>query len=439
MLEYRSHRTLEAKRKLNQDHGSLFHDGARALETVIETHSNILRSRQESNENDHITVQVLGLVSDMLQEDPEARVHTRYLYTKCDRLIKEAQEKLGIKAPNCEDRYMDGPVMIPPHTPPTVQRQSQLSAPSRSHYQGMVPGSDTPSPSPQISHFSVASISQIEESEDPDAAQPPQAPDPSNGDLSSLRQCLYGSGGLTVSTITPEAIVQPQIRSVMKVQEGLKIKEYKKSRVKREWPGEANLADLEQRDHVEHTLLPAKLQLTHRRQAFVVDNTESLKPHLPEVTQIIKLLPYMLKNSDPDGIDMYFTKSTRQLKFKKKTKVLLEALCEEKFVGISNITIRINQIFEDYKAKLDSRPGAGRSPFRRTRSTLRTRPLNVYILTNGMWEPGCDLASSIRLLVEDIRRRSLPKDQVRIQFIQFGERPECTAKLQHLDSGLRLE
>ena len=437
VLEYRRRRASEARRSIGNEHGSLFHDGNTALDTVVDIHKQI-SIQQESNVDDHITIKVLELVSDMLQEDPDARPTTRQLSNRCHRLVRHAQEKLGLETHDNEQ--ISEPLMTPHNIPPDIQLKTRYSYPSKPHHQGTDPINNTPSQRQRDSDLSNTSNRQPKCLETAIPSQHLQSQIPTIETSGSPRQPLQGNWDQTSPTAAPQVTNYKLAHSTMTVRQGLEIKQNnKKSRMKRRWPGDANLVDLGHRDHVKYTISFERHLLTHKRQVFILDNTESMKVHRKTIIDIIELLPYMLKNSDPDGIDMHFTKSSRQLKSKKKTKALIEAVKEERFVGTSNIAILLNQIFEDYKAKLSSGPQPSHSFFRRTYTTRRPRPLNVYTLTDGMWEPRCDIEPIIRALVMNLRERGLPKDQIGIQFIRFGDEREGKEKLEHLDSGLGLE
>ncbi len=122
----------------------------------------------------------------------------------------------------------------------------------------------------------------------------------------------------------------------------------------------------------------------------------------------------------------------------KHTPQLLSALQSKgrSLRGKSNAASRLASILKDYQDKLDKeKEGSSRFTFRKPE---KTRPMNVYIFTNGVWQPHCDAATPIKRLVEKLESLRMPVDMVGIQFIRFGDNDAGKSKLVHLDSGLKL-
>jgi len=61
--------------------------------------------------------------------------------------------------------------------------------------------------------------------------------------------------------------------------------------------------------------------------------------------------------------------------------------------------------------------------------------MSIYILTNGAWQAGEDVATPILSRVKQLMET---KTECGIQFIQFGTDPQGLSQLQHLDKELRL-
>lgn len=65
------------------------------------------------------------------------------------------------------------------------------------------------------------------------------------------------------------------------------------------------------------------------------------------------------------------------------------------------------------------------------------RSLNVYIFTDGIWQPECDLKPLIRRVVNKLKGNEPYK--VGIQFISFGEDARGLESLETLDDFLDRE
>ena len=165
-----------------------------------------------------------------------------------------------------------------------------------------------------------------------------------------------------------------------------------------------------------------------------------MRAHLPQVRKTIDLLAYMLRQSDPDGLDLYFTKSSRNVKSKKRHTHLLRALDEQIFSGTTDLTIKLNTIIEEYKARSSNQAPKHRFPWlHRSQVIEPPRPLNLYVLTDGLVQPKCDIRSVVQKLVSFIQAHGLPNNHVGIQFIQFGRDADGEEMLGYLDSQLKLE
>ncbi len=157
--------------------------------------------------------------------------------------------------------------------------------------------------------------------------------------------------------------------------------------------------------------------------------------HWVEVQSLFGLLAYMVKNSDPDGIEVRFTKSNDQWKSKHTTK-LLESLKKKSQNGTCNMSSRLGSVLQEYQSKLDT--GGSRKFSLRAPSAKAVRPLSVYVMTDGLWQPGCDLQPLVERMVNSLVKHDLPREQVGIQFIRFGHDVEAASRLNQLDAELKL-
>ena len=175
-------------------------------------------------------------------------------------------------------------------------------------------------------------------------------------------------------------------------------------------------------------------------QVFLIDNCRSMRHHWGEVQNILDLLAYIVKNSDPDGMELYFTNSKDKFKSKKSSS-FLQVLKEKEATGESNMCQRMRAILHDYEIKSGCQQSS-RMPkgLRRWWKADLYRPLNLYIFTDGLWPDTSDPASNIiSSMVDHLNNNDLVKEQVGIQFICFGDDPNGLQRLQHLDSQLDLE
>ena len=163
-------------------------------------------------------------------------------------------------------------------------------------------------------------------------------------------------------------------------------------------------------------------------------------PYREQVRNVLELLSAMTQNYDPDGLDLYF--STECLRHRPKTNEQMLRLFDERSShGIPNMSERFSQIIEEYKGRFGKSNTFRLSKYLHPRSTPSKGPrrLSLYVLTDGVWQPGCTLITEIRSLVALLEEHKLPNRHIGIQFIRFGDDKEGQARLEKLDSGLGLE
>ena len=158
-----------------------------------------------------------------------------------------------------------------------------------------------------------------------------------------------------------------------------------------------------------------------------------MQKHWNEAMSLLSVLAWMAKDADPDGIELCFTCSTSKYKNRHsgplKDAMKLEGIRPNSF---TDIRLQLGRILQQYQQRLqeDSERSSRLWTFRSTRK--RARKLNIYILTNGLWQPN-DPNNLIKDLVEKLQDLHLPEDQVGLQFISFGDDPNGLDRLQALD------
>ena len=165
-----------------------------------------------------------------------------------------------------------------------------------------------------------------------------------------------------------------------------------------------------------------------------------MQSHRNEVVALVRLLAYLLKKTDPDGIDIYFTMTNHHHRSKSSSQIVKALKNHDPPADRCNIRTRLLKIVGDYQTKLDKQKQVG--TYRRlsiTRTPAQVRPLSLYVLTDGVWQPGNDITDIVDNLVTCLKEHKLPREQFGIQFIRFGNDSEGVERLARLDSKLGLE
>jgi hypothetical protein len=158
-----------------------------------------------------------------------------------------------------------------------------------------------------------------------------------------------------------------------------------------------------------------------------------------KVIDVFSILAYIVKESDPDGIDLYFTMSPpRERHNGKRTSKLEKIVRDRKPRGKSDIRVALDSILNDYTGRLGIQKARRRGLARFAPQEKDLRPLNLYVLTDGVWQDRCDAVPPIRRLVDRLIELNMDEKQIGIQFISFGDDPRGLARLDVLDSDLNL-
>ncbi len=158
--------------------------------------------------------------------------------------------------------------------------------------------------------------------------------------------------------------------------------------------------------------------------------------HWVNVELVLGLLAYIVKDADPDGIELWFASSDKRVTSKTST-ILLDTFRSNLPKGDSDISLRLNEILRGYQATLDHH-AAPRGRWLQAGPPRAARPLSLYILTDGLWQPRCHVEQPIEYLVDKLDALKYCDNQVGIQFIRFGNDPDGMHKLKCLDEDLKL-
>lgn len=94
LIGYRGRRQQEIYERGTSQDGSCFHDGEKVLKTVEAMHDRLVKGG-EVRPGDHVTKYVLDqMVTSMLEEDPDGRQNTIWLWKRSQKILKEAQLEL---------------------------------------------------------------------------------------------------------------------------------------------------------------------------------------------------------------------------------------------------------------------------------------------------------------------------------------------------------
>ncbi|KAG8534333.1 uncharacterized protein KY384_001177 [Bacidia gigantensis] len=186
------------------------------------------------------------------------------------------------------------------------------------------------------------------------------------------------------------------------------------------FPNKDLLQDLKTMDHV-----------------FLIDTSDAMGNYSFEVKGVFKVLAAIVKNLSPEGVDIFFTTAGDPIRGWKHSYQLSSSLKKVKFSGTSDMAARLGDLLDEYKEELNFPKATRRSMFHRPKSTDLHRRRNIYVLTDGIWQPGCakDVLPAIQSMTKRLQAHgNAAKNRMGIQFIQFGNDDRARNFLKSLKS-----
>lgn len=172
-----------------------------------------------------------------------------------------------------------------------------------------------------------------------------------------------------------------------------------------------------------------------------MDDASNMKKHWrakegDNIVDLAKALAYIVKESDDDGMELYFTCTGDKRKVNTATEMENQLRSKSMTINTastSNMAASLKRITEEYAERLRlerNATGKRQSIFKRPK---KLKPLSIYVFTDAVWQPHCDVGQVIDNLVRTMQDLNFDQTQVGIQFIQFGDDATCTKKLEDLD------
>ena len=158
-----------------------------------------------------------------------------------------------------------------------------------------------------------------------------------------------------------------------------------------------------------------------------------MKPHWASLNLLTRLLTYMLKSADPDGIELRFFNNPTVVRTNKSRKIL-DTLSTLKPEGRTDFHVTIAPLFERFAsaAEMDVKRSRG---VPRSKQTLR--PTSVYIFTDGKClHDVYDIAETFKQVSQRLQAANFGPTHIAAQFITFGQDAEALNRLQSLDEAL---
>ena len=175
--------------------------------------------------------------------------------------------------------------------------------------------------------------------------------------------------------------------------------------------------------------------LTELPQIFLIDDSESMRQHWVEVKSVFEALAYLVKPMDRDGIELHFANSRELNGREKHRKGLTKRLEKVKPNGQCQMGIALSDILPKYYQN-QHQTASNKRTFGSPR-VVEKPPVNIYILTDGVWSPGQHCLSVIQGHITRLAHHLAETgrfEHVGIQFIRFGDNETGKERLEILDN-----
>lgn len=177
-------------------------------------------------------------------------------------------------------------------------------------------------------------------------------------------------------------------------------------------------------------------RLDKRDHVFIFDNCNSMDPYWDEVVEQAKLLAYLVKRVDKNGLDLYATiakdDDPNRHMCVKNTTDLVKHVARLKRSSSRDITQTLRQVLDPYLTSL--RASHNSRTYLYDLYSRDVKPMTIYIFTDGIWTRDSDPSPLIKKAADTLEQTQHPYDQLGIQFIQWGDDPNGTQRLGNLDT-----
>ncbi|KAH7004105.1 kinase-like domain-containing protein [Fusarium venenatum] len=368
------------------NYDACFHDGIDRLSAVKESHNLVL---QDKRVRDSMSPYISNLILDFMLTEAGGRLTAMQIRTRAKKEMDKLQcnpaspsapqqtnqnSLRGAPNPRISGR---GPAMIPASTRPVLL---PLVEPP-------------PSPNMQPAHPEMI----------PNRTSIQQFP-VNNG---SPARAISPARSQSPDTKVTVGMVYPKLKT--KARTGSIIGSFNPRAVK--LPDVMNLPGMmEARSKIDET--------QGRDQIMVIDNFSSMKEHKQNVVKTARVVSYVAKVADNDGMELYAASEAARIPLKcKKSSQIETAIANMKTVsGTCDMQRCLNLILE------------------RVLVGNKVKPTSIYVYTDGIWEPGADhVRFTIQRAIDYLIKCGQPSSTLMFQFIQFGDNPQGRSRLQFLD------
>ena len=159
--------------------------------------------------------------------------------------------------------------------------------------------------------------------------------------------------------------------------------------------------------------------LANQVQIMIIDDYSSMKRYMNEVKKVARVISYVVKTADDNGMEIYPASKTAKNPRICETSSQIEKVIDkmETVDGKCDMGASLEHVFE--KLLVDGR---------------KVKHTSIYIYTDGVWEPGTNVKRVVDAAIEHLEKHGQSTRTLMLQFIQFGHDTKGTEDLKFLDN-----
>lgn len=167
-----------------------------------------------------------------------------------------------------------------------------------------------------------------------------------------------------------------------------------------------------------------------------------------EAAMLLEVLTMKAKGLDPDGMDLSFTTGPVRVQNSNDERFFTEAMDNDEArpndMTHTDMSASLGAILSAYLQGLKSKRLHGTRETKKRRSTnygVIDKKLTVIVFTDGKWE--VDRKAQVEQTIIDFCKAlekevgNLQRRHVNIEFVQFGNDPDASHRLRHLNNNLK--
>lgn len=436
---YRTARRIATENIPDHNDPGCFHDRLRVLPCVDAFHA---RAIEEARKTDAITKPLIKrLIARMLYERGGRPTAEQALY-EVRLIIAEAEKSLGLPYPTVlEHEPLQTALSTLPHQPNQAfytelsNSDSNPDASLSSNLQLKFPAGPSTNPvcEPETGPLMHATNTKPDMQDTAEMSHP--VPRPLNIDTNSS-PCRHDMSDELETEASHNKSTSLHFLSLSMVQK--KMNRDRSALLRRMGSKKHNrlVAEIDYDGSIEH--------LGGRDHVFFIDDSYEMGKHFTHLKELFTALAWIVSEYDKDGMELRFLRCRKWYR-SKDSKELADYLKNVTFRGTSDVNANLGDILQIYRTRLDCWNARKTSSQNRLSRFLAgkwkgeaypdtPKPLSVYILTDGIWQPASDALDSIAPMVNKLHSLGLPSRQVALQFIRFGDNRLATEKLKTLDN-----